>query len=112
MKAAVVIGFVTAVMFFTASAFAAANGPTKSVYDLKAKQVQGLVGGAVVKHPVKVVKYAKTTPVTVSPAVLNTTVKSSTLPFTGVDLGLFAVAGAVLVGMGVSLRRVTKKHPL
>ena len=110
MKAAVVIGFVTAVMFFTASAFAAANGPTKSVYDLKAKQVQGLVGGAVVKHPTKVYKHP--TKVTVSPAVLHTAVKSSTLPFTGVDLGLFAVAGAVLVGMGVSLRRVTKKHPL
>ena len=37
--------------------------------------------------------------------------KSATLPFTGLDLGFIAGAGIVLVGMGLSLRRVTRKQP-
>ena len=37
---------------------------------------------------------------------------AATLPFTGLDLGLVAGAGVVLVGMGFSLRRVTRKPPV
>jgi len=32
------------------------------------------------------------------------------LPFTGLDLGLLAVGGLVLVGVGVTLRRVARAH--
>ena len=37
--------------------------------------------------------------------------KTATLPFTGLDLGFVAGAGVVLLGMGFSLRRVTRKQP-
>ncbi len=36
----------------------------------------------------------------------------STLPFTGVDLALFSVAGLTLVGMGFGLRRVAQRDDL
>ena len=35
----------------------------------------------------------------------------STLPFTGLDLGVILGAGLVLVGTGFSLRRLTRKPP-
>lgn len=35
--------------------------------------------------------------------------ESDTLPFTGADLGIVALAGAMLVGFGFGLRRLT--HP-
>jgi hypothetical protein len=54
----------------------------------------------------------------VSPAVTKTvakpaakpaqTVTATTLPFTGVSLGAFAVVGVLLVGLGVALRRTTR----
>jgi hypothetical protein len=111
MKAAVVISVVTAFMVLAASAFAA-NGPTKSVYDLKPTQVQGMVGGASTTPPTTPSAPATASAPQASPSVLNTATPSSSLPFTGIDLGLFAVAGVVLVGIGVSLRRVTQKHPV
>ncbi|HEY6962942.1 MAG TPA: hypothetical protein VI408_13720 [Gaiellaceae bacterium] len=40
----------------------------------------------------------------VSP-IVATTRRSSTLPFTGTDLGVFALLGMALVGMGLLLRR-------
>ena len=44
--------------------------------------------------------------------VTHTTVSSSTLPFTGLDLGFLAGAGLVLVVMGASLRRITRKSQI
>jgi hypothetical protein len=73
------------------------------VYNLKATQVQSSVGGSTVTHP----KPAATAAPSVS-----TTTQSGTLPFTGVDLGLYALAGVALVGVGIGLRRITNKHPL
>jgi hypothetical protein len=35
--------------------------------------------------------------------------ESDTLPFTGADLGVVAAAGALLVGFGVGLRRLTHR---
>ena len=37
---------------------------------------------------------------------LPKTVKAGTLPFTGADLGWFALGASMLVGLGVGLRRV------
>lgn len=34
---------------------------------------------------------------------------TSTLPFTGVDLALFSIAGMTLIGMGFGLRRVAQR---
>jgi hypothetical protein len=39
-----------------------------------------------------------------------TTVPSSSLPFTGADLGWFALAGGVLVCLGVGLRRASRHN--
>jgi hypothetical protein len=41
-----------------------------------------------------------------------TTVKTggSTLPFTGLDLGVFALAAVVLVGTGVAFRRIGRQN--
>ena len=41
------------------------------------------------------------------PAQVETT-SGGSLPFTGLDLGLLAVGGIVLVGVGVGLRRVAR----
>lgn len=49
---------------------------------------------------------AKAVVTTVHPAV----VQASTLPFTGLDLAVTGGAGAALVIIGVSLRRVTKPN--
>jgi hypothetical protein len=39
----------------------------------------------------------------------QTTVPTKSLPFTGADLGWFALAGGVLVCLGVGLRRATRQ---
>ena len=39
-------------------------------------------------------------------------VTKTTLPFTGLDLSFLAGAGAVLVAMGFSLRRLTRKSDI
>jgi hypothetical protein len=49
------------------------------------------------------------TPVsTPAPAQVQVTAESGSLPFTGLDLGLLAVGGIVLVGVGVGLRRFAR----
>lgn len=100
MKAAFLICVVTGALVFAASALAAGNGPTKSVYEHHAKQVQGLVVGKVAN--------TKAAPNVLKAAVVK---PSGSLPFTGLDLGFLSAAGVVLLGMGVSLRRVTRKQP-
>jgi hypothetical protein len=103
MKAAFLTCTVVLAIVFAPAALAAGNGPTKSVYDHTAAKVQHAVSAALVvkKHATK-----KPTHVT------HTTVASSTLPFTGLDLGFLAGAGLVLVVMGASLRRITRKSQI
>jgi len=68
---------------FAAPAFAN-NCPTKTVYHSNGTTTQQVVSGSCGGH--------------------------GTLPFTGLDLGLLVAAGVVLAGVGVSLRRVTRKQ--
>jgi hypothetical protein len=83
-----------------ASTALAGNGPTTVVYGNKGANVQKSLG---VKHPtVTTPSTTVTTPSNTSPA---------TLPFTGLDLGLVSAAGVLLVGVGFTLRRVTRKPP-
>ncbi len=42
------------------------------------------------------------------PAVTTTTSSSGSLPFTGLDVALFAAAGGLLVVAGVGMRRLTR----
>lgn len=48
---------------------------------------------------------AKSTP---APHVQTAAAQSGQLPFTGLDLGLLAIGGIVLVGVGVGLRRFAR----
>jgi hypothetical protein len=71
----------------------AEDGPTLNVYGGQAGVVQASVakqGG----------------PPSAGPASSST----GTLPFTGVELGLFALVGGALVGSGVGLRRLTSTN--
>jgi len=43
-----------------------------------------------------------------APEAVKVTSSESTLPFTGLDLGLLAVGGIALVGVGVGLRRFAR----
>jgi len=92
MKATMVVFAVVLTAVFAASAFAGGNSSAKSAYGNKGTKVQAVVG----KH-----------------AVLGAqkTVKGTTLPFTGQDLGFVAGAGVLLVGMGFGVRRLTRKQP-
>ena len=101
MKTALLTAVVALAIVFAPSALAAGNGPTKSVYDHKAKQTQKVVAVVVTKP-----KPPSTPPSTAAP---TTVVTKTTLPFTGLDLSFLAGAGAVLVAMGFSLRRLTRK---
>jgi hypothetical protein len=78
---------------FAASAFAGGNGTLCKVYCKKGTSVQKQVGSP-----------APFTPPT-SPS------SGGQLPFTGLDLGLIALAGVVLVLAGVGLHRATRKPP-
>lgn len=107
MKATFISCIVVLAMAFVPLAVAAGNGPTKSVYDQKAAKVQRAVDAALVTH--------KATSPKAKPVVkkaTHATVTSGSLPFTGLDLGFLAVAGLVLVAMGASLRRITRKSYL
>ena len=98
MKATFLICTVVLAIVFAPAALAAGNGPTKSVYDHTAAKVQHAVSAALVtKTPAK----ARLTHAIVR--------ASGTLPFTGLDLSFLAGAGLVLVAMGFSLHRITRK---
>lgn len=45
---------------------------------------------------------------TPAPATVQVASSESTLPFTGLDLGLLAIGGIALVGVGVGLRRFAR----
>ncbi len=81
MKRAILTCTVVLAIVFAPAALAAGNGPTKSVYDHTAAKVQHAVSAALV-----VKKQATKKPTHVTHA----TVASSTLPFTGLDLGFLA----------------------
>jgi hypothetical protein len=74
----------------------AEEGPTLGVY-----------GGQVAALQVPVAKAPKP-PSGGSP---SGAVASGTLPFTGVELGLFVLAGGVLLGTGLGIRRLTRTTP-
>lgn len=95
MRATMLVIAVVLTAVFASSALAAGNSSAKSAYGNKGTKIQAVVAKAP-KHAILGVK---------------TTVKGTTLPFTGVDLGFVAGAGVLLVGMGLGFRRVTRKPP-
>jgi hypothetical protein len=92
----VVVAALTAIL--AASALAAGNTPSASVYHPKASQVQGVLGTS-----------TRQTETTATAAGKPAT--GANLPFTGLDLAFVLGASVVLVGAGYSLRRVTRKPP-
>ena len=83
MKRIVVCTTVICAAVFVSAALAAGNGPTSKVYCNEASCLQKSV----------------------------TTPPSTTLPFTGLDLAFACVAGIVLVGAGLTLRRLARRPP-
>ena len=102
MRAMIVMIAVVLTAVFASSALGAGNSSAKAAYGKKGSSVQAVLSAKTTKAaPKKVVAkhvVAKTA--------------TATLPFTGLDLGLVAGAGVVLLGMGFSLRRVTRKPPV
>jgi hypothetical protein len=98
MRRATIAAVVVALAALLASSALAGNSSsTRSTYTSKGKNVQQTLGGkqtGTKKKPV-----AKVT-------------GSTTLPFTGLDLAFVVGAGLVLVGTGLSLRRITRKPPV
>ncbi len=97
MKATMLILAVVLAAVFASSALAGGNSSATATYEKRGTKVQKVVGKP------------KTTP---KPTGGHATVTSGgTLPFTGLDLAFIAGGGVLLVGMGVSLRRITRKPP-
>lgn len=86
---------VVVAMVFASVALGAGNSSTRSVYRPKATAIQKSVPPKSQNSPTKVTLKSKPS--------------SGTLPFTGLDLGLFAVAGIGLGAIGLGLRRVSRK---
>jgi len=95
MRSATVIATAVMAGALTPSALAVGNGPTSSVYDHQGTQVQTQVAAVTTTKP--------------APKPAATVTTSGTLPFTGVDLGVFAAGGVLLVATGFGLRRATRK---
>jgi len=95
MRATFLLASVVLAMVFASVALGAGNSSTKSVYGHKATTIQKAVPHKTVKSP--------------SPTKIITSKPNGTLPFTGLDLGLFAAAGVGLGVMGFGLRRVSRK---
>jgi hypothetical protein len=83
-RAAVIVAVIAFVLVAAAGAFA----KKPRAYEGKAGSTQGAVQGAV-KHPVK---------------------PGGTLPFTGLDLGLFAAGGAALIVVGYQFTRLGRRR--
>jgi hypothetical protein len=99
MRAMIVMIAVVLTAVFASSALGAGNSSAKAAYGKKGSSVQAVLSAKTTKAaPKKVV-------------VKHVAAKTATLPFTGLDLGFVAGAGVVLLGMGFSLRRVTRKQP-
>jgi hypothetical protein len=94
-SAAVVI---TALALGVATPALAEEGPTLDVY-----------GGEVGALQVPVAKQGGGPPSPPSvPSAQAASSQTGTLPFTGLELGVFALVGGALVGTGVGLRRLTR----
>jgi hypothetical protein len=91
---------------FSASAFAAGSSPSNYVYNSSGPKTQQDLGTSQPSAPRTTSNNAG-----VSGAQAASASPDSQLPFTGLDLTFFVGAGLVLVAMGVSLRRITRKPP-
>jgi hypothetical protein len=70
---------------------------------------QGVKGATKVKKAPPAQPIAQVSPATHESAPLATTKQAGTLPFTGAELGIFAIVGLALIGGGILLRQ-TARH--
>ena len=103
MRTMIVMTALVLTAVFASSALAAGNSSAMAAYGKKGAKVQAVLAAKTTKTAPKKIVVKHTAPAVKSAA---------TLPFTGLDLGLVAGAGVVLLGMGFSLRRVTRKPPV
>jgi hypothetical protein len=92
----VVVAVLAAV--FASLAFAGGNSSSSATYKSKGAKIQRSVKPKAPKTPTNVTH----------PSVSK---GGGTLPFTGLDLAFIAGGGVLLVAMGGSLRRLTRKPP-
>ncbi len=67
--------------------------------------------GTTIQHSLGALKPPKAPTTTTTPTSTTSSAPAQQLPFTGLDLGLVVAAGLVLVALGFSLRRLTRKPP-
>ena len=100
------IGIAVVLAAIAASSALAGNGPSSSVYGQSGTKVQKSISAKpVAKAAPAGAVAAKSSPTALAAA------RSGTLPFTGMDLGLVSVAGILLLGGGLTLRRVGRRSP-
>ena len=99
MKATMLVLAVVLAAVLASSALAGGNSSATATYEKRGTKVQKVVGKP------------KTTPKPKATGGQPTVSSGGTLPFTGLDLAFIAGGGVLLVGMGVSLRRITRKPP-
>jgi hypothetical protein len=95
-----------------ASALAVGSTPAASVYHKSGTTIQGSLG--TLKPPTTPAATTPAATTTTPAATLGSTAASAAkpgaqLPFTGLDLGLVVGAGFLLIVLGFSLRRLTRK---
>jgi hypothetical protein len=69
---------------------------------------QGVAGATKVKKAPRAQPIAQVSPATHESAPLATTKQAGTLPFTGAELGIFALVGLALIGGGIALRQTAR----
>jgi hypothetical protein len=95
---------VVALLVMTSSAFA--QSPADTVYNPKGEVLNVVQGGGSDQGPSGTAGSGSTTPAAQVEA--GATSPSGSLPFTGFQAGLVALAGLALVGTGVAMRRVAR----
>jgi hypothetical protein len=98
-----------AMLLVAAPAVAQTDNPTEPGYSTPAGTIQQQITST--PSPAAQVSPSppvKVTPVATTKAAAATSSKSSGLPFTGLELGLVLAAGAGLLGIGLTLRRLSR----
>jgi hypothetical protein len=89
--------------------------PTEgTVTPLAAEETEGTtesptVAGATATKPAATAPASSTAPVAVASPSAPEPVSSGSLPFTGLDIGLMAAGGVLLLGFGLAMRRLTQR---
>ncbi len=110
MRRLLIAAISVAAVVFSATAFAAGSTPSNAVYSSTGPKTQQALGASkpTTSHSPATVEAATAA---AHVAAAQPASSGAQLPFTGLDLTLIVGAGLVLVAMGFSLRRITRRPP-